>query len=353
MRGGGFTRGPALVLTVLLTAWAGAQTQAPPKPTATQTQTYTNPVVTPVAADPSVIRAPDGTFYLYATQDDWADVQGVRYVPVFSSTDLVNWEVVGNAFAVPAVWKEGGGGYWAPDITKRGETYYLYYSFSTWGDPNPCIGLGTSAQPEGPFEDLGRAVFCSDDIGVENSIDPFIWEEGDTWTMIWGSFDGIYAVALSEDGTEPVGEPVQLADTRFEAPFVIRRNGYYYLFVSSGSCCDGEWSTYTLHVGRSRNLTGPYVDAQGRSLLEGGDRVVLERNETWVGPGHSSVVRDDAGVDWLVYHAIPQDDPRLPNGTNRRPALLDRITWQGGWPVVNGGQGPSSTPQSAPTIETP
>ena len=160
---------------------------------------------------------------------------------------------------------------------------------------------------------------------------------------------------LSEDGTRAVGKPVQLAGDAlyYEAPYIVRREGFYYLFLSAGSCCDGENSTYTLYVGRSKRLLGPYRDAQGQSLLEGGGSVVVGANETWVGPGHNSVIQDDAGVDWLFYHAIPRDDPRLTNGVNRRPALLERVVWQSGWPTVSGGAGPSTTPQPVPTVSAP
>lgn len=316
-------------------------------------QTYTNPVATPVAADPSVVRAPDGTFYLYATQDDWADGQGNHYLPIFRSDDLVNWKFVADAFSGPPNWKDDGGFTWAPDISFYGNTYYLYYAASLWGDPNPCIGLGTSENPEGPFTDLNRAVFCSEDIGVENSIDPFVWYDDGVRMLVWGSFHGIYVVKLSKDGTEAVGETTQLADDRFEAPYIVQRNGYYYLFVSAGSCCDGEHSSYTLYVGRSETLTGPYVDDQGQRLQEGGGTVVLAASETWVGPGHNSVIQDGAGTDWLFYHAIPRDNPRLTNGVNRRPALLDKIVWQDGWPVVNKGDGPSTSPQPIPAISKP
>jgi arabinan endo-1,5-alpha-L-arabinosidase len=330
---------PKLVCTLWLLvvlAFAGAQ------------ETYTNPVVTPVAADPDLIRAEDGSFYLYATQDDWADGDGDHYIPIFRSRDLVNWTFVEDAFSAPPTWKESGGFYWAPDISFHGGTYYLYYAYSLWGDPNPCIGLATATTPEGPWEDLGRAVFCSEDIGVENSIDPFVWYEDGERIMIWGSFNGIYAVALSGDGTEAVGETTLLADTRFEAPYVVERDGHYHLFLAAGSCCDGEWSTYTTYAGRSEDLVGPYLDSQGRDLREGGGDLILEANEVWVGPGHSAVVTDDAGTDWFVYHAIPREDPRLENGVNRRPALLDRLEWEGGWPRV---AGPTHTPQSAPRID--
>lgn len=232
--------------------------------------TYINPVVTPVAADPHVIRAPDGTFYLYATQDDWGDGRGVHFIPIFRSKDMVRWEYVTDAFRLPPAWKDGGGFLWAPDVSYRRGVYYLYYAYSQWGDPNPCIGLATAKEPTGPFEDLGRAVFCSADVGVPNSIDPFVFNDPQAHTLIWGSFHGIYAVRLSEDGTRPIGAKVLLADRRFEAPFVYQKGGYYYLFVSSGSCCEGEQSTYILWVGRARNLLGPYLDRQGRDLRYGG-----------------------------------------------------------------------------------
>ena len=312
---------------------------------------YTNPVVTPVAADPSLIRAPDGTFYLYATQDDWGE--GNHYLPIFRSSDLVRWEFVKDVFAQPPRWKKGGGFFWAPDISYHDGTYYLYYAASLWGDANPCIGLATAPHPEGPWEDLGRPVFCSEDVGVGNSIDPFVmYENGERW-LVWGSFHGIYAAELGDDGTEALGEPVLLADTRFEAPYLVKRDGFYYLFLSAGSCCEGEWSTYQTVVGRSESLLGPYVDASGQDLRSGGGTPVLERNDTWVGPGHNAIVQDDAGTDWIVYHAIPKDDPRLGNGVNRRPALLDCITWVDGWPVVNEGEGPSTAPQPAPTVTVP
>ncbi len=167
---------------------------------------YTNPVVTPVAADPDIIRA-EGGFYLYATQDNWADNDGDHYIPIFRSADLVNWTFVKDAFSAPPIWKESGGFYWAPDISFHGGTYYLYYAYSLWGDPNPCIGLATAKDGKRPRRSLGKAVFCSKDIGAQNSIDPFVWYEDGKRTMIWGSFNGIYAVALNGCGSGRRNDP--------------------------------------------------------------------------------------------------------------------------------------------------
>lgn len=310
--------------------------------------TFRNPVIEPVAADPSLIRHADGAWYLFATQDRWDD--GVeRFMPIFRSHDLVAWEDLGDVFVLPPRWKSQGF-LWAPDVSHHDGRYWLYYAYSTWGDPNPCIGLATADHPAGPWEDLGRPVFCSDDVGVRNSIDPFVWAQGGDRTMIWGSFHGIYAVALSDDGTHAVGERVRLADERFEAPYLIERDGWYYLFLSSGSCCDGAASTYITWVGRSEHLLGPYLDEQGRDLRFGGGSVVLFRNDDWVGPGHNAVVRDDAGTDWIVYHAIDPTRDRLRSGATRRPVLIDPITWLDGWPVVHDDLGPSAVEQPRPVV---
>ncbi|MEX2535854.1 MAG: family 43 glycosylhydrolase [Trueperaceae bacterium] len=334
-------RAVPMLLALLLAGLAGAQSES---------GTYQNPVVLPTAADPSVLRAQDGDFYLVATQDSW-DGRMEHFLPIFRSADLVNWEFVQDAFSLPPSWKEGGGFLWAPDLSFFEGSYYLYYSYSQWGDPNPCIGLATADHPLGPWEDLGRPVFCSLDIGVDNSIDPFVWYESGVRTLIWGSFNGIYAVELDDGGTTAIGSPLLLADTRFEAPYVLERNDFYYLLLSSGSCCDGAASTYINWVGRSDNLLGPYLDAMGRDLRYGGGEVVLFRNDEWVGPGHNSVVQDDAGDDWIVYHAISPEEPLLRNGATRRPALIDAIEWVDGWPLVHGGDGPSSEELPAPTID--
>lgn len=89
--------------------------------------TYTNPVINTSLPDPSVIRADDGYFYLYATED-------IRNLPIYRSRDLVDWQFVGTAFTPETrpQWNKDGG-IWAPDINKIGDKYVLYYSKSVWG----------------------------------------------------------------------------------------------------------------------------------------------------------------------------------------------------------------------------
>ncbi|MBS9525729.1 family 43 glycosylhydrolase [Litoribacter alkaliphilus] len=313
--------------------------------------TYSNPVFTPVLADPTVVKS-GGFFYAYGTEDNWGNEGGHRLVPIVRSADLVNWEFVNNAFQVKPSWKAEGG-IWAPDVTKVGNQFHMYYSVSTWGDPNPGIGLATSPTPEGPFTDEGK-VFLSQEIGVENSIDPFFIQEDGKNYLFWGSFHGIYVVELAEDGKMVIGDKKRVGHTHLEAPYVYKKNGEYFFFGSEGSCCEGANSTYQVRVGRSESLLGPFLDKQGNDLATGiYGEIILSTNDVaygFAGPGHNAdVVLDDEGTEWLLYHAIPKNNPRLNNGTNRRPLMLDRLVWEEGWPTIRNQQ-PSVSSQPAPVF---
>lgn len=319
--------------------------------------TYQNPVFEPVLADPSVIRGQDGYFYAYGTEDDWGGAHGPHLMPILKSKDLTKWEFVSDALAEKPVWKEDGGGLWAPDISLHPNgKYYLYYAFSSWGDPNPAIGVATADHPAGPFTDHGK-LLRSDEIGVSNSIDPaYVRGEDGKQYMIWGSFRGIYGIELSEDGLTTVGEKFELASNQFEAPYIIQRNGYFYMFLSSGSCCEGAKSGYFVTVGRSKSIRGPYLNKNGEDLLTAlGTPVLLGNNpekrpEThFVGPGHNAIVKDDEGTDWMIYHAIDVRNPNLDNGATRRPLMIDPVVWDGEWPVIEGTE-PSNGPRKGPAL---
>ncbi|TXE14876.1 family 43 glycosylhydrolase [Algoriphagus aquimarinus] len=321
-------------------------------PPISDTLNYTNPVFEPLLADPSVVQVGD-EFYAYGTEDNWGDEGGYHLVPVIKSKDLVNWEMVGNSMAKKPDWKERGG-IWAPDVTQVGEQFYMYYSFSTWGDPNPGIGLAIADKPEGPFVDQGK-VFDSEEIGVANSIDPFFMENDGKKYLIWGSFHGLYLNELTADGKKPIGGKIQIAGNHLEAAYVYQKDGYYYLFGSAGTCCEGANSTYKVLVGRSKYLAGPYLDQEGTSLLDpDSGTLVVGANKSengYAGPGHNAeIITDKAGQDWLLYHGMAKKRPKLANGTNRRVLLLDKITWINDWPSIAERE-PSFNSQSSPVLE--
>ncbi|WP_302462338.1 family 43 glycosylhydrolase [Phocaeicola plebeius] len=288
---------------------------------------YSNPVIDYSLPDPSIIKGEDGYFYLYATED-------IRNLPIHRSKDLVNWEFLGTAFTDenrPDF--EPNGGIWAPDINKIGDKYVLYYSMSVWGGEWTCgIGCAVSDRPERPFKDCGM-MFRSNGIKVQNSIDPFYIEDNGHKYLFWGSFRGIYAIELSEDGLslKSGSSPVQIAGTAYEGTYIHKRGGYYYMFASIGSCCEGLKSTYTTVVGRSTSLFGPYLDKKGQSMMDNHHEILIHKNDSFVGTGHNSeIVSDNAGTDWLFYHAVSVANP------DGRVLMLDKIDWIDGWPSVEG-----------------
>lgn len=109
---------------------------------------YCNPVLAKSTPDPTVIQAPDGMFYLYATED-------IHNIPIYKSPDLVNWTFVGTAFTdATRPTFEPKAGLWAPDINHIDGKYVLYYAMSRWGGEHTCgIGCAVADSPAGPFTD--------------------------------------------------------------------------------------------------------------------------------------------------------------------------------------------------------
>lgn len=288
-------------------------------------KTYKNPVIDYSLPDPTVIQAPDGYFYLYATEN-------IRNIPIHRSRNLVDWEEIGTAFTdATRPTFEPKGGLWAPDINYINGKYVLYYSMSVWGGEWTCgIGVAMADKPEGPFTDLGE-IIRSRKIDVQNSIDQYYIEDGGKKYLFWGSFRGIYGIELSDDGLsvrDGAGKK-QVAGTAYEGVYIHKKGGYYYMFASVGSCCEGLKSTYTTVVGRSESLFGPYTDKQGRPMLQNHHEVLIHGNDAFVGTGHNAeLITDKNGTDWVLYHAVSRANP------TGRVLMMDPVRWVDGWPVV-------------------
>ena len=308
---------------------------------------YTNPVFDQNTPDPSVVQAPDGAFYAYGTGGTCR-----------KSYDMVNWEDMGIALKRPT-WndsvrtdKEGKVhpmrfSLWALDVSRVGKKYLVHYASAYWGNETRTgLGVAEGTSPT-EFTDCGK-MFCSTEIGVQNSIDPcYVKDKGKKY-LIWGSFRRLYMGRLTKDGKR-IKNPshlTQVAGTAFEGAMVYKRKGYYYLFASVGTCCEGAKSTYHTVVGRSKKLAGPYVDRQGGRMLDNHYETVIKGNDRWKGPGHNSeIITDKEGDTWLLYHAYDALDPE-----KGRVMLLDKLLWdEEGWPYVEGGT-PSTTPQDAPVL---
>jgi arabinan endo-1,5-alpha-L-arabinosidase len=318
--------------------------------------TYINPVYAADFADPTVVKAADGFYYVYGTNTE-VNSETVN-IQVARSKDLVNWEHMGDALSQKPTWASMD--FWAPHVLydSTNQTYYLYYSGESDSETQgKCLGVATSKNPAGPFVDKGEPLLCGKTF---ESIDPMAFDDPATGKKLlyWGSAHlPIQVQELSEDrlsfepGTSPTdiiqaihnNDPANYQNL-VEGAWVVFRDGYYYLFYSGDNCC-GDKAHYAVMVARSRNATGPFetlAEATGNE-----HSVILELNERWIAPGHNSIVTDDAGQDWIVYHAI---DAKKPN--EGRMMLMDKILYKGGWPYI-ASRAPSTTALEVPTISHP
>ncbi len=289
---------------------------------------YYNPVARYRIGDPTIIRAEDGNFYLSCS----------GWTPIFKSSDLVDWQ-----FLCPAFTESGcpsfveGANVWAPDISYINGKYVIHYCMSLWGGIQSCgVGVAVSDKVEGPYTDLGK-LFISSEIGAQNSIDQFFFEDddGSKW-LFWGSYRGIYVIQLSDDGLSLREGAVKQRVSGYltEGTCIYKRDGYYYMIGSTGTCCVGVKSTYHLMVARSKNLLGPYVDKDGLPALTDHMSMLLHGNDVVKGTGHcSEVFEDDAGQTWLMYHGYEADKPEVKS----RVLYMDQILWDSeGWPYIVG-----------------
>jgi arabinan endo-1,5-alpha-L-arabinosidase len=307
--------------------------------------------------DPYMLKDPNGTYWLYGTHNTIA-----------SSSELVNFSLnqnctaqekggypfcpdIGPDFAswsglqVPPSWNNGQNtDIWAPDVLYANSSYYQYYAIpiEPHSGPQAVIDLATSANPNGPWVDAGQIIQSDGTVPGStttfNAIDPapFVDFSGNWW-LVFGSWaDGIHILQLdpstglrlsanpalytmAQRGNPSAGE---------EGPFIYPYNGWYYYFASINVCCNGVSSTYRIVVGRSQNVTGPYLDRGGLDLMQGGGTILLSAHENISGPGGESVFTDGTQPT-LVYHYYDGNN-------NGAPTLgINRLGFDSsGWPFV-------------------
>jgi len=273
----------------------------------------------PYIHDPSTIAISDGRFYVFGTGGGG-----------LISEDGWTW----HSGAV----RPGGGA--APDIIHIGDRYYLAYG-STGGGLNGGHA-GTihtmwtkTLDPKSPdFKFNDDSVVASSD-GVEDcdAIDPsFLLDPttGRLWLTYGTYFGYIRLVELDPKtgkrvaGNQPINVGIDM-----EASDLIYRDGWYYLLGTHGTCCDGPNSTYNIRVGRSKKVTGPYLDNMGIDMLKGGGKLVVAASGRFVGPGHFGRLDLGDGVEKFSCHYEADLDRSGRSVLDIRPLL-----WKDGWPTA-------------------
>lgn len=292
------------------------------------------------AHDPSTIVKCKDRSYLFSTG---------RGIQSKSSRNLVYWESGPPVFAAPPAWTsvavpQFDGTFWAPDVILLDGEYHLYYSVSSWGSQVSAIGLATNptldpADPAYGWTDRGP-VLQSRVRAPYNAIDPSVLRgpDGRLWMAFGSYWDGIHlleldpATGLRRAPDSPVH---RLAwNGSIEAACLHYRAGYYYLFVNWGSCCSGVNSTYHIRVGRSRTVTGPFLDRGGVDMANRGGTLFLEGTGKHAGPGHVGIL-SEAGQDWFSYHYYDANAWAAHYGAYGPAKLaLATLAWSAdGWPV--------------------
>lgn len=276
-----------------------------------------------VTHDPTMIEE-NGTYYQYQTGPGIygkVSYDGVDWLPLASV--LPNGLSWWNNY-VP---NHDGMDVWAPDVRKYKGKAYMYYSISTFGSNQSVIGLlSANSLAANDWQDEGVVTYTTTS-SSHNAIDPDLVLDKDNkpWLVYGSWFNGIKLTRLNGGTMKPTGSLYSLAARSggIEAPTITYRNGYYYLFVSTGKCCAGVNSTYKIEYGRSTKITGPYLDKNGNDMMNSGGSVLDAGNSVWLGPGGQDII----GNHTIVRHAYDATDNGLPK------LLISKLNWDAnGWP---------------------
>ena len=273
----------------------------------------------PYIHDPSTLAECDGKYYTFGTGGGG-----------LISDDGWSW----HSGAV----RPGGGA--APDVMKIGDRYLIIYGATGGGLGGGHNGRiltmwNKTLDPKSPDFHFTEAIEVAASDGMEDcdAIDPSLLLDpttGRLWVSYGTYFGTIRLIELDpKTGTRIKGNKEQDIAIDCEATDLLYRDGWYYLLGTHGTCCDGVNSTYNIVVGRSKSVTGPYLDNVGRDMYHGGGKMVIAAGDRVCGPGHFGRTVIDDGVEIMSCHYEADFDRSGRSVLGIRPLL-----WKNGWPVA-------------------
>lgn len=288
--------------------------------------TYHNPIRRGFFPDPSIVRVGEDYYMVNST------FVFFPCIPISHSRDLMHWTIIGYAITNPE-WahlddKNGGMGYWAPDISYWGSRFYITATLRCNDDnKKKRMQMVTSSEkPEGPYEE---PVFLDDD-----GIDPSIFHDDDGRKYMLLN-RGARILELSRDCKRILspGRLLWYGDNKRkpEGPHMLKHQGYYYLFLAEG----GTGMGHCITVARAKEMMGPYEPSPYNPILHQWDEGAQIQC-----CGHGKPFQLPDGRWYIVYLCLRKLDGKY--GILGRETALDPVTWTAdGWPVINGGRGPS------------
>lgn len=318
---------------------------------------YQNPIISIDFADPSVLSASDGQYYLYGTRS--YQPGNTTKIQIARSDNLVNWQFLPDALTEKPQWAQKTIEFWAPHVIEDSGNFFLYFSTERDSGVGMAIGVARSKTPYGPFHDSGSPLLSGKSFTV---IDPMAFDDPMSGKkfLYWGSGHGPICVSeLLQDRLRIRSTNAPLAllypnsiypfERLIEGAYVLYRNKYYYLFYSGDNCW--EKNSYATMIARSSSPTGPFI--RRAEALNQADSVILHSNKVWDSPGQNSIIEDKKGNYWMVYHAVNQRH-RFNPGTSivKRVTLMDELHFDSNdWPILSTNS-PSHTKINIPYTAT-
>lgn len=258
-------------------------------------------------ADPTIF-VDNGNYYLYGTSSD----QGFL---VYVSKDLKTWnkKSENNGFALKKGDAFGSKGFWAPQVFRKGNTYYMAYT------ADEQIAIAQSKSPLGPFKQETLKAIS----GTGKQIDPFVFTNTDGKNYLYyvklDRGNRIYVSELKSDFSDVVPNTAKecLSGTEFwentaktdwpvaEGPTVLKKDQLYYLFYSAN---DFRNPDYAVGYATSGSPTGPWKKYAGNPII---NRKLLKFN----GTGHGDFFTDEKGALQYVFHTHHNNQKVSPRAT--------------------------------------